>query len=470
MPPRNPDTRTSPPLPLAYDLEAERTALGAIIVASPPWAEVEAAVSASDFYDQRHRAIFRACASTSNGIPLDLSLLGTSMRTCGDDPDGETTRYLWKLTDGVPRSKNWQAYILPVLQLARERRRVLLAQDYAACQDGAKRATLLAALNDAESEVQAAGTIGLPWVDLSVKPEPGRWLVRSVIPEQGRLLLVAPSGTGKSWILEDLALSVVLGDPWLDVDAFGIQGNRGPVMIIDEESAWRRIHYRLSRLAAARNLEITDLQPNLQLCCLAGVNVGDPRTWGLLLSEVRAKKPSLVILDAAIRIISGDENKAEVVGAFWRAIGALQQHGAAVAVAHHTGWSEEGRSRGSTDFHGGADVVLVLSKTDEKDRVKMSWKKMKDPPDSMDPDPIYIKREGREQVKLSCDGSAADDKAMGDALDDAVLAALADREFTRKDLLEYMPQNSRAAVDRAVKRLRDIGQIVVKGKVYRLAF
>ena len=447
------------------DLETERVLIGALLVGSPPWKEVESCVAADDFAGEFHRRVFRAMSQVASEEPFDLVQVRKAMRV-GSDEERSTAITIGRLVDGIPKSDRWEKYAAIVREAAMERRRQALAFDYAACGSPVERAELLASIGEIEQGIATGVTAGLPWMDLAVTPEPGRWLVRNIIPEQGRTLLVAPSNVGKSWILEDLALSVATGEAWLGLtEDFPVANNKGPVMIIDEESSEGRIHHRLARLCAGRGVSLPSLNERLLVSCLAGVNVGNPYTWGLLNAEVRNRKPCLVILDAAIRILDGDENASETISRFWRAVGGLQQHGTAVAIAHHTGWQEKGRSRGSSDFPGGADIELTVGKTDTADQVCLTWTKIKDRADSADIKPMLVDRRiTPAEAQLVCAGHGS--LSLAELTIEIYNTICGDGPISRAEIFA-LNLASTASVDRALKVLKDSNRVTAEKGIYR---
>jgi replicative DNA helicase len=426
-----------------------------------------------------HRLILRALTGIRQAgtEPCPIATVAALERS-GDLEAAGGRGYVGSLIDGVVGGPLGWPMLAPYLRAVRtaatRRRLALLTTDLAAAAQNGHEPEELVGMASAIAELAATpdGQRRLPWIDLTTPIEPGRWLARNLIPEQGRMLLVAESGAGKSWVLEDLALCVASGLPWLGLEEeFPISGNSGPVLIVDEESAANRIKYRIARIAAGRGLTIHDFADSLHVCGLVGVKTGNTDSWRLLVSEVRRLRPCLVILDAAIRFIQGSEDKAEFVGPFWTAIGELQVHGTAVAIAHHTGWQEKDRPRGSTDWKGGADVVLTLTKTDNKDRAKLSWIKVKDPDGPADPEPIWIDRSGHLEVTLTCGGTVDDDKPTGLQLDASIMEMLtcAGGYVSRDDLIKRFAANGRSTVDRAIKRLKDGGRIVPSLSGYAVA-
>lgn len=66
--------------------EAEENVIGAVLIDNRHWREVEKYVSASDFYDQRHRQIFTAITSMASGMmPIDVITVSDFLDRQGSD-------------------------------------------------------------------------------------------------------------------------------------------------------------------------------------------------------------------------------------------------------------------------------------------------------------------------------------------------------------------------------------------------
>ena len=74
------------------------------------------------------------------------------------------------------------------------------------------------------------------------------------------------------------------------------------------------------------------------------------------------QKPGLVVLDTlAMHLGDGDENSTQDMSAFCRSVRMIREGiGAAVLVAHHTGWQTK-HERGSTAFRGAVDTLIKVT-------------------------------------------------------------------------------------------------------------
>lgn len=63
------------------------------------------------------------------------------------------------------------------------------------------------------------------------KPQPIEWLVENFFPQHSVVFITAPTGTGKSILMQHLALSVLTGKPW-----FGLAVKQGPIAYWDQDN------------------------------------------------------------------------------------------------------------------------------------------------------------------------------------------------------------------------------------------
>jgi hypothetical protein len=174
------------------------------------------------------------------------------------------------------------------------------------------------------------------------------------IYHQGALVvLVGAPGSGKTFLVLDLALSLATGQSW-----HGREVSRGTVVYVAAEGrvglgarigAWKAHHGVAGRLGLLAILEPTVL--------------GEPRQVDRLLASVERlpKPPVAFIFDTLARNLGdADENSARDMGRFIQGADHIRREtGAATIVVHHTGL-KGGRERGSTALRGAADTTLLV--------------------------------------------------------------------------------------------------------------
>lgn len=138
------------------------------------------------------------------------------------------------------------------------------------------------------------------------------WIVPGIFPKQASCILGGMQGLGKTWLLLDLAVAVASGRPWLGA----FQVNQGSVLYVDEESAPQLMRYRLRKLLNGK----PDINPEtlpIEFRIGGGLNFSNPESRGQFARELRAKTPSVVIMDSLVRVHGVEENNASEMKLFF---------------------------------------------------------------------------------------------------------------------------------------------------------
>ena len=184
--------------------------------------------------------------------------------------------------------------------------------------------------------------------------------------EQALLALVGKPKLGKTWLLLDLALSVVTGEPALG--RFAIP-RPGPVLLVVEESGRAAMHRRLSMIARGRAIT-PDRLGGLHVAANRRVRLDD-YDWQERLRETAQAQPWRMIAFDPFARVKGhtDENVQREVGVvldFLRELRDLSQ--AVTGYVHHTP-HDGGRQRGSSDLESYWESKLTLA-GDEGQRIE----------------------------------------------------------------------------------------------------
>jgi KaiC/GvpD/RAD55 family RecA-like ATPase len=187
------------------------------------------------------------------------------------------------------------------------------------------------------------------------------WLIKDILPQTGLTFVYGAPKSGKSFVVLDMALKVVNGQPW-----FGRPTKQGGVLYIAGEGAggfknrykaWHQ-HNNTQPNAAMR------LKPT-------AIDLGDDDDLVKLLNTVRAQinDAKLVVIDTLARATPGiDENDAASMGKvvqvcdmIWRELNVC------VLLVHHSGKDEGRGMRGSSALLGAADAVLQVRREKDED-------------------------------------------------------------------------------------------------------
>ena len=210
------------------------------------------------------------------------------------------------------------------------------------------------------------------------KIEPPAWLIENTLPVGGYGLLAGPSGTYKTFIALDMALSIATGgrrwyedgEDWLG--CWPDTGREGLVMFAAGEgrggfrsrvNAWRQHHIEGE---FTERFVLVDPVPRPEEEDVEAFISGADSLAG-------TRDISLVVLDTIGRSMQGlNENTQQDASRFTQAVEAIQRElGCAVLAIHHTGHEASDRPRGSTVFFADADTVLLTEKVDDYVRLRM---------------------------------------------------------------------------------------------------
>lgn len=206
---------------------------------------------------------------------------------------------------------------------------------------------------------------------------PPEYVVEGLFEMQSVVGVVGPPESGKSLLLQEIALCVALGLPW-----HGRRTKRGLVVYLAGEGQ----HGLRKRFQALETRYRDQLEGEIVHLATAkvGTSLIDPmelvRVEESIAKAVESHQQPLVLLiiDTLARFIApGDESKAMDMGAYLTAIDALRGDAAAVSL-HHPGHGEATRARGSSSFKAGLDAEFSVACDALSNTVTMSCQKMKD--------------------------------------------------------------------------------------------
>lgn len=177
-------------------------------------------------------------------------------------------------------------------------------------------------------------------IDWDTPPEPPDWLVDKMFVRGQLTLLAALGGGAKTLMAYDLAISLMVGRPFLGKEVFP---RTGRVLVLDAEGDLGEVTSRLKALGMTNERKqrlYYVLNPQDQL----GTPGGDAR----LIETVESHRPDLVIVDSLSAFAPGNLNDSDVALAVMRSLKALRAGGTAIlALAHETKPAKDGQSASS---------------------------------------------------------------------------------------------------------------------------
>ena len=368
-PPPPPPPQPPPPAPVkvvtaaAPDLSAdsERGLLGSILLdAEKTWSAIDAhGISGPDFHDHKHQSIFKAVASLrKRGRPVDLLTVTDYLKTKNElDRIGGPTA-LHRMVDDCPTSAHASYYAGLVSAHAQRRRLASLANHWAeSASRGMPGPELLDLIKkgiesdiskrDPQSnspEIRHIGAFELP-----PKHDPDELLKHRFLCRGGAMLLVGPTGIGKSSFVMQGAIRWSMGQEF-----FGIQA-AAPMKILMVQAENDDGDIAEMRDGVYRGLKASGQLKDEDQDVIAGqiaVVCEDSRTgreFGASLDRLLGYwKPDLVIIDPALAYLGGDALKQADVTLFCRNIlnPLIHRHRCGLILVHHTNKPPKGEEKG----------------------------------------------------------------------------------------------------------------------------
>lgn len=305
------------------------------------------------------------------------------------------------------------------------------------------------------------------------------WAIKSVLPRGGLGALIAQPNEGKTFVAEDMAMSIARAFPWM-----GCKTEGGAVLYVSADGPMgNRVtaylkHHGLD--GASIPFAVIEDGPDLHGNRDAKAIIGAAHE----LAKQTGQAVGLIVFDTLARVLAGgDENSGQDMGALLANVGKIQREtGAAVLLVHHLGKDDKRGARGHSSLLGAVDTAMeikdgVLTVTKQRDGERGARYGFRI-------HPVEIGTDADGQPVTSCvvlpDGGAAAEEfapltgGATDALE--VLEDLVDSaggaevtvdqwrtEFIRLKYHGQKTSTSRKAFTRAVRDLKNCDRITERG-------
>lgn len=207
-----------------------------------------------------------------------------------------------------------------------------------------------------------------PLGDLSDLPDLAPELVEGLLREGHKMLIAAPSKAGKSFLLQELAVCIAEGRPWL-----GRKVRQGKVLYVNLELDAISCKHRFRDIYEA--MGSGGHENDVLVLNLRGRSVPLDRLAPTLIRRYKDRGLKAMILDPIYKVITGDENAASDMALFCNLFDSIATEcGCAMVYSHHFSkgaaskyGNAADRASGSGVFSRDPDAILAMSelKVDE---------------------------------------------------------------------------------------------------------
>ena len=196
------------------------------------------------------------------------------------------------------------------------------------------------------------------WDDLpALAPE----LIKGVLREGHKMLIVGPSKAGKSFDLIELCIAIAEGRQWHGWDCM-----KGRVLYVNLELDRASCLHRFKDVYNAAGIPPRSLQ-NIDIWNLRGRSVPMDKLAPKLIRRAKDRHYKAVIIDPIYKVITGDENSADQMAKFCNQFDKVcTELGAATIYCHHHSKGSQGqkksmdRASGSGVFARDPDALLDM--------------------------------------------------------------------------------------------------------------
>lgn len=214
----------------------------------------------------------------------------------------------------------------------------------------------------------------VPLAEFCKKPQPIKWLIKGWVQEEALMMVFGASGTGKTFVVLDQALSIACPEiaNWQ-----GCRVKHGPVVYLAGEGHIG-LKARIAGWMSHKGVKFGDM-----LISTSAEDLNTPEGVNRVISEIGRNntKPVLIVVDTLNRFLFGDENTAKDTKTFLDACSRLMgEFCCSVLIVHHTGVAQDAqnRARGSSAWKGAMDLETWVNKEQGSTKVLVKQTKSKD--------------------------------------------------------------------------------------------
>jgi hypothetical protein len=201
---------------------------------------------------------------------------------------------------------------------------------------------------------------------------PTDWLIKGVLPAADIITIYGASGSGKSFVVLDLAAAIATGAPWR-----GCKARKGRVVIIAAEGAGG-YGKRIKALAQHRGIPLADLDIGVIVVPPNLMEEGDVTELAASIKAVG--DVSFVVVDTFAQVTPGaNENTGEDMGRALANVRVLSDvTDATVGLVHHSGKDASKGARGWSGIKAAMDAEIEITRDENTGARAIRLSKMKD--------------------------------------------------------------------------------------------
>ena len=280
---------------------------------------------------------------------------------------------------------------------------------------------------------------------------PISWLINELVPEEAITILSGMSGSFKTWLVMDMAISIATGKEFLSI----YDTRQTGVLIIDEESG--------ERLYSERFKNLTDLKEMpIYLLSMSGFRVDD-KSIKEIAEVCKEKSIGFVIIDSMTRVNRGDENSSKDMALFFSKLRVFTQESISVLIIHHNrkpgqgGYDASSDMRGSSDIRAAVDIQLAVRRIGSSESIEVRQPKCRYSQEMSPFKLTFLKNKTTGKLGFRYDGilkvkdTEEDEKAR--------------KELLRKTIIEAVkqaPGSKRQTITKTVSNLLGVSEYKVK--------
>ena len=291
-------------------------------------------------------------------------------------PSSEGLRVQWESFERRKGANRKQITMASVMRMVKD----LPNKAASALEVSAKADALVANLDAPEGVYSPAGYTGrfpVLSADVMSSQKTAEWIIKGVLPAADIITIFGASGSGKSFVVLEMAAAIALGTPWR-----GRRVKKGRVIIVAAEGSGS-YGKRIKALAQHLGISPKDLDIGVIIVPPNLMEEGDVTELAASIKAVG--DVSLILIDTFAQVTPGaNENGAEDMGLALSNVRVLRTAtGATVGLVHHAGKDAHRGSRGWSGIRAAVDAELEVTRDDDSGARQIRTSKQKDGEDGL---------------------------------------------------------------------------------------